>query len=101
MRPTTQKELDAQYAADKAKRALETPGETEARLRREMEPVFKEVADFDQMKYEMEEYHKEKVIKRFTFYSNLTFISRMLQRHFVGELLLPPLSPYLDIILLS
>ena len=61
MRPRTQKELDAQFAADKARQALETPGETEARLRREVEPIFKEIADLDQMKYEIEEYHKEKV----------------------------------------
>ena len=61
MRPRTQKELDAQFAADKARQALETPGETEARLRREVEPIFKEIADLDQMKYEIEEYHKEQV----------------------------------------
>merc|ERR1719447_1111237 len=59
MRPRTQKELNAQYAADKARQALETPGETEARLRREVEPIFKEIADLDQMKYEIEEYHTE------------------------------------------
>ena len=61
MRPRTQKDLDAQYAADKARQALETPGETEARLKREVEPIFKEIADLDQMKYEIEEYHKEQV----------------------------------------
>merc|ERR1711962_871224 len=35
MRKTTQKALDAEYAKAKARQALETPGETEARIRRE------------------------------------------------------------------
>ena len=64
MRQRSQKDLDAQYASDKAKQALETPGETEARLRKEVEPIFKEIADLDQMKYEIEEYHKEQVISK-------------------------------------
>ena len=58
------------------RRALETPGETNARLRREMEPIFKEVADLDQIKYEMEEYKQEKAATRtFRWYTALGAVS--------------------------
>ena len=54
-------ELQLEAEDAQKRRMLETPGEREARLRREMDTIYKEVADMDQIKYEVEEFKEERV----------------------------------------
>jgi len=56
----SRKEVDQALAEAEQRRLVETPGERNARLAKEMEPIFKEVADMDQLKYELAEYKQEK-----------------------------------------
>merc|ERR1711892_554130 len=54
------KEIERLVIESEDRRAIETPGEKKARLRREMEPIFSEVADMDQIKYEIQEVKHER-----------------------------------------